>query len=112
MLASSLTAVRVGIRLGVKNSRVRQRLGEGTLYGIKVDGKWRIPLFQFEDGAEVPGLAKVLKVIDRSVNPLTLRRWLVSPNPDLEIDDRTVTPLEWLKSGGNVRTVVELATDL
>jgi len=54
--ATSLSAEEAARRLDVNASRVRQRLAERSLYGIK-DGKaWILPAFQFRAEGEVPGL--------------------------------------------------------
>src|SRR5438067_2007666 len=55
LLGSSLSVAAAAARLGVDGSRVRQRLAERTLYGIKQPSGWRLPLFQFADGGLVPG---------------------------------------------------------
>ena len=68
--------------LEVGESRVRQRLGEGTLYGVKAGRENRLPAFQFEGGKEVPGIAEVLARVDRSLHPVAVLNWFMeSPTP-------------------------------
>ncbi len=50
--------------LGVDPSRVRQRLGERTLYGVKTARGWRLPAFQFDlDQPDrlVPGIGALIE---------------------------------------------------
>jgi hypothetical protein len=115
LLASALTTKEAAGVLEVGESRVRQRLGEGTLYGVKAGRENRLPAFQFEGGKEVPGIAQVLKRIDRSLHPVAVLNWYTLPNPDLFLDEeeaRPVSPRQWLLSGGDPEVVVHLAEEL
>jgi excisionase family DNA binding protein len=115
LLASALTTREAAEVLEVGESRVRQRLGEGTLYGVKAGRENRLPAFQFEGGKEVPGIAQVLKRIDRSLHPVAVLNWYTLPNPDLFLDEeeaRPVSPRQWLLSGGDPEVVVHLAEEL
>jgi len=114
LLVDSVNVKRVAKLLGVNESRVRQRLTERSLYGIKEGTNWRIPRFQFEGKRVVPSLDAVLPSVRADIHPVALRRWLTTANPDLplERDDRTVSPLDWLASGGDPAPVVALAQAL
>ena len=115
MLASALTTRETAGMLGVGESRIRQRLGQGTLYGVKTGRENRLPAFQFEGGREVPGIAEVLTRMDRSVHPVAVLNWLVHPNPDLYLDEDEagpVSPRHWLLSGGDPEVAARLAEDL
>jgi hypothetical protein len=115
LLASALTAREAAEVLEVGESRVRQRLGEGTLYGVKAGRENRLPAFQFEGGKEVPGIAEVLKHLDRSLHPVAVLNWFTLPNPDLFLDEaeaRPVSPRYWLLSGGDPEVLVRLAEEL
>ena len=115
LLASALTTKEAAGVLEVGESRVRQRLGEGTLYGVKAGRENRLPAFQFEGGKEVPGIGKVLKNVDRSVHPVAVLNWFVLPNPDLFLEEeeaRPVSPRYWLLSGGDPEVLVHLAEEL
>ena len=98
--------------LGTGESRVRQRLGEKTLYGVKAGNEIRLPAFQFEGGKEVPGIGEVLRHVDGSVHPVALSNWFTAPNQDLylgEDEERAVSPREWLLSGGAPEVLAPLA---
>ena len=115
LLASALTTKEAAEVLEVGESRVRQRLREGTLYGVKAGRENRLPAFQFEGGKEVPGIAQVLKHIDRSLHPVAVLNWFMLPNPDLFLDEeeaRPVSPRHWLLSGGDPEVLVRLAEEL
>lgn len=115
LLASALTTKEAAEVLEVGESRVRQRLGEGTLYGVKAGRENRLPAFQFEGGKEVPGIAQVLKRIDRSLHPVAVLNWFMLPNPDLFLDEeeaRPVSPRHWLLSGGDPEILARLAEEL
>ena len=115
LLASALTTKEAAEVLEVGESRVRQRLGEGTLYGVKAGRENRLPAFQFEGGKEVPRIAQVLKHIDRSLHPVAVLNWFMLPNPDLFLDEeeaRPVSPRYWLLSGGDPEVLVRLAEEL
>ena len=102
-------------RLGVNPSRVRQRLGEGSLYGIKHAGTWRLPSFQFTKRGLVRGIDVVLRVLSADLSALAVVRWFETPNPDLctrDDDERALTPLEWLAAGHPADAAAELANAL
>ncbi|MGH3145881.1 MAG: hypothetical protein ACRDTR_08785, partial [Rubrobacter sp.] len=75
LLATALTTRETAALLGTGESRVRQRLGDKTLYGVKAGRENRLPTFQFEGGREVPGIGEVLRHVDRSVHPVALLNW-------------------------------------
>jgi len=114
LLASSLSVSQAAARLLVKDSRIRQRLGERTLYGIKLKAVWRLPRFQFIDAGMVPGIDMVLPHLDPSLHPLSVLGWFTSPNPDLVYgeEEQPVTPLDWLRAGYPAEPGSELAANL
>ncbi len=117
LLATGLTTQAAAERLGVHESRIRQRLKERSLYGIKQGAAWRLPAFQFVDTHEVVGWAKVLPALDEALHPVSVYRWFTSPSVDLvrgglERGGISVSPRAWLLEGGDVDTVVALAADL
>lgn len=102
LLATALDTREAAGRLGISDGYVRQRLEAGTLYGVKLGRTWRLPLFQFaEAGGEVPGIARVLPLLDRALNPVAVERWFGLPKPELYAEDlgRDLSPREWLLSG-------------
>src|SRR6266705_29015 len=59
--ATSLGVDEAARRLGVNPSRVRQRLAERSLYGLKDGSTWMLPAFQFLADGLVPGVDVVVK---------------------------------------------------
>lgn len=114
LLSSSLAVGQAAEQLGINESRVRQRLGERTLYGVKTPRGWRLPRFQFESQGTVRGIAQVFPRLAEDLHPLAVVGWFLTPNPDLAIgsDARPTSPLDWLRGGYPVEPVVALAADL
>ena len=115
LLTTGLTTRNAAERVGVSDSRIRQRLGEGALYGIKAEEEWRLPAFQFAGVGLVPGIDRVFPRLPKSLNPVAVHRWFHTPNPDLEGlggEGIGLTPLEWLQAGNDPEIVAELAAAL
>ena len=115
LLKTALSTREAADRLGVNPSRVRQRLGEGTLYGIRFGSEWRLPLFQFADGGLLPGFEEVIARVDREeVHPVALYRWFTSPSSELYADDLEIelSPRQWLAGGRPGAPVARIASQL
>ena len=113
LLSTSLSTADAAKRLKVNVSRIRQMLGNRTLYGVLVDGRWKIPEFQFKDAGLIPNIGKVNAVLDPELHPVAVYRWYSLPEADLETKTgQILSPLVWLKRGFPVEPVVQAATDL
>ena len=114
LLTRSLTVEQAAHRLGVNSSRIRQRLAEGSLYGIKLGHIWHIPAFQFSKAGLVPGIEKIFGRLPHNLSPLAVQRWLTTPNPDLctRDEEEPMTPLEWLRTGHSPEEAAALVADL
>lgn len=126
LVTTALTVKAAATRLGVDPSQIRRRLGQRTLYGLKIDDDWVLPAFQFsgEDGPPVRGLAEVLPQLPPTLYPAAVYRWFTRPDPDLrlralrpategdEITDMALSPHDWLNAGGTAATVAALAAGL
>jgi hypothetical protein len=114
LLATALSVPELARRLGVDQSRVRQRIARHTLIAIKDGAAWRLPLFQLDDTGQqlVPGLATVAPRL-ANVHPVAVARWFTLPHPDLiDDDDNPVSPRAWLLGGGDPAEVAALADEL
>jgi hypothetical protein len=113
LVASSLTVPQAAARLRVDGSRVRQRLAERSLYGIRLPSGWRLPLFQFTEDGLVPGVGRVLPQLDPELHPVEVASWFATPDSDLFFDDEEtpVSPLDWLRTGRPPGRVAELAAE-
>jgi hypothetical protein len=114
---TSLSVEQAAEKLGVNDSRVRQRLlaKQPSLYGIKRGRSWLLPAFQFEAEGLVPGLDAVIAQVPKTAHPVSVYRWFTSPHQDLYLDDSEsvpVTPLDWLKTGGDPKRLAELAGEI
>jgi hypothetical protein len=117
LLADSEDVGEVAGRLGVTRARVRQRALERSLLAIREDDEWRFPRAQFADGpdgsaAPIRGLPAVSLALPLDLHPVAAWRFLTEPNGDLELGDRAVSPLEWLRSGGAPDPIVAIAREL
>lgn len=114
ILATSLSAAQAGGRLGgVTAVRIRQMIRERSLYALRLEGRWKIPIFQFHDEGLVPNIAVVNSVLPRTLDPVSVLRWYTSPDPELKATGGNVlSPLDWLRAGMNPAPVVAIARDL
>lgn len=112
LLADSLSVEQVAERLGVHPSRVRQLLGERSLYGLKSGSEWRIPSFQFTDGRLVHNLGPVMRATPENVHPIALWQWFTRPDRALTVDDTAYSPRDWLESGGESVRAAAIAAEI
>jgi hypothetical protein len=121
LLADSEDVAAAAERLGVTRARVRQRALERSLLAIRESDEWRFPRLQFAtggagddggDGAPIRGLPAVSIALPLDLHPVEAWRFLTEPSPDLELGDRAVSPLDWLRSGGAPDPVVAIAREL
>ncbi len=110
LLGTSLTTAEAAARLGVEPSRIRQRLAQGSLYGIRSPRGWRLPSFQFLEDGPLPGVGEVLAGLSRHLHPLAVHNFFTLPNVDLHPSDldRDLSPREWLQAGYPPQAVAEL----
>jgi hypothetical protein len=112
LLADSGTVREVAERIGRTEGRVRQMVRARELFAVREGEAWRVPWFQFDGDRPVRGLDRVIRELPLDIHPVAVFRLLTSPNPDLALRDRSVSPLEWLRSGADPSPIVELAADL
>jgi len=111
LVRDCLTATTAAEILNVRESRVRQRLADRTLYGFKYEGAWRFPRVQFDDelSGAVPGIATVFPALPEGINPLAVVRWFTLPTWELVREDKPTSPRRWLLMGGDPSSVAALA---
>lgn len=115
LCATSLSVEEAAVRLDVNPSRIRQRLAERSLFGLKDGNAWLLPAFQFQRAGLVSGVDAVFKRLPSDISPLAVARWFGIPNPDLatrDDEETALTPLQWLQSGNSPETAAELAAAL
>jgi hypothetical protein len=118
LAASAFTVAEAAANLGVDPSRVRQRLAARTLFGMRVDEGWRLPRFQFTDDVRhvVAGFGTIGPLLV-DLHPLDVATWFTRPNSDLVVgaggdEEFSVSPREWLISGGDPRELLPLLDEL
>jgi hypothetical protein len=114
LIAGSRSVSDVAALLGVEPSRIRQRLGERSLYGVKQGRGWRLPAFQLTHDGLVPNVGSVLLSLPADLHPIAVQRWFTSPCVDL-LDPQSAQPIaprQWLCCGYEPTPVVELARAL
>ncbi|NUU06433.1 DNA-binding protein [Leifsonia sp. C5G2] len=110
-VTGSLSAAEAAQRLGIDSSRVRHRLSKGGLIGFMIGGKRRLPAWQFTDDPKqpvLPGLSQLIAAVPADMHPASLQNFMATPQEDLLIDGREVTPVEWLRLGGDPQEVVDI----
>lgn len=116
LLETSLDTAEVAARLDTPASRVRQLIARRSLYSVLLDGRRHVFAYQFDpDGAMVPGIARVNAALDPTLHPLSVHEWFVEPDAELFMGDDVdapMSPLDWLRSGGDVARLVALARQL
>lgn len=114
ILATSLSAAEAARRLrGVTAVRVRQMIREGVLYAIRIEGRWKIPVFQFDNEGLVPNIGQVNAALSKSLDAVSVLRWYTIPDPELEtLGGDTLSPLDWIKAGMDPAPVLKIAGDL
>jgi len=115
MIASALSQSQAAQWLGVNQSRIRQRISQATLYAITGDNRTKVlPRFQFTEKGALPGLEKVLLMINKEAHPVVIQRFFVAASVDLYSDElkTNLSPRDWLISEYSPDLIVKMAADL
>ncbi len=124
LMETALTIKAVAEGLGRNESRIRQRLLQRSLYGIRRGRNWLLPLFQFQvedrQGVRavrgvVPNVEQVFPALSPELHPVSVWRWFTSPSTELVTDEapvRPISPRDWLLAGRDPKPVAELARDI
>lgn len=116
LAVTAFTAEEVAHGLGVSASRIRQKRLAGELWAIPDGHSWVFPILQFEtadDGGpsrQVRGLDQILKALPAGLHPVAIAGFLRTPQPDL-FHDRAMTPVEWLRDGGDIDQAITAAAN-
>lgn len=116
LYTEALSTNRVAEMIGRSTSRVRHLVGERRLYALPVDRRsgLRLPAWQFTDSGEpVPGIGAVLAALPEGLHPLQVAGFFATRTMELSLDDETpLSPLQWLRGGGDPAVVVTLARSI
>lgn len=106
ILATSLTPASLARRLGITPVRVRQMIRERSLYAIRIEGRLHVPVYQLAERTLVPNIGRVNQAI-ADLDPVSVQRWITTADPDLQ----DTTPLNWLKAGREIDTVLRVVPE-
>lgn len=109
LFANSLDMPTVAKLLGESLPGTEERLMQRSLYGFGSDLGLRVPAFQFVEGRVVRNLDRVVPHLRGDLHPLEVVNWFHGENPDLQLNDRQVSPVAWLEAGGDAGVVARLA---
>jgi hypothetical protein len=113
LLAASLPPSEIAHRIGVDESRIRQRINQHTLYAVKDGRGWRVPVFQLDatGHALLPGLERIIPRV-HDAHLVEVARWFLSPQVDLEgPDDEPMSPRDWLLMGHDPKLAALVAEE-
>lgn len=113
----SLVGPELAQLLGISPPRVRQLVAPKSpgLYVFRgSNGKQLFPNWQINGDTLIPHLKELVQVLSSDAHPVTVCRFMTSVNSDLESPTllRSLTPREWLVTGHQPKSVLELARDL
>ena len=107
MVGTALTVGEAARLLGISEGRVRHRIAGRDLLVLPA-GRRRLPRWQFTEDSVLPGLPKVLHALPAGEHPLAVLAFMTTPQPELVIHGRAVSPRDWLAAGGDPEPVAEL----
>jgi hypothetical protein len=113
LLRRSYTTRDIAAKWGVDDSRVRHRVRNRALYGMRVGRSLRLPRWQFDDELRpLPGLPAVLAALPGSMHPREVEGFMTTPQDDLRVRGHKRSPRDWLLTGGSPAVVAAHAADL
>src|SRR5947209_701840 len=113
ILATALAVPEAAARLGIDASTLRHRLAVPSVYAVRVNGAWKLPLFQFTDtlDAIIPGFGELAPAL-ADLHLVDVFNWFTLPHVDLDIAGRRVSPRAWLLSGGTPKRLIALLDEV
>lgn len=112
LIESGLSTKDVANRLDITESQVRQMVSRKTLYSILLNNRRYVPIFQFEDtGPMVSNISKVNAALPSDLHPVEVYQWYTEADLELFLGDdidSIMSPLAWLRSGGDTKKLVTL----
>ncbi len=114
LVSTAFTTEDVARGLKITASRVRQKRLARELWCIADGQSWVFPVPQFDTENAAPirvvrGLDEVFKVLPQDLHPLSVENFLFTPQPELYAQGHQMSPLQWLRDGGEAAFVVAAA---
>jgi hypothetical protein len=107
----SLTPEEVAALLDISPAAIYRRIQKRTLYAFEHEQGWLLPKFQFRGNRTVRHVEKIVPRLEHEFHPIEVVNWFTYPHVDLYVGDESVSPVEWLEAGGDVKFLKELAED-
>jgi hypothetical protein len=76
---------------------------------LRIGGRWleeTYPALQFDGHDVIPAVAAIVELLRDAAAGAIIADWLCRPNPALG----SLAPIAWCRSGGNTRTLLQVAT--
>jgi len=117
ILQDALDEDGAALLLGISRETLRERIHSQQLQLYKTvsqTGSWIFPRWQFSKGDLIPHLETLLGALSLEAHPVTVCRFMITENQDLEGDttDCRYTPSAWLVRGYDPAPVIVQAKDL
>ena len=108
--ADALSTADVAKLLERPTPSIRRSKIAGDLYALPSGSgrAMKFPLWQFVDGAVVPGLRDIIPAFPRHMHPQSIEQFMTQPLEELS----NRSPVEWLASGGDTDVVAALVDEL
>ena len=109
--SGSFSVAEVAYNMNRPQAAISSWIDERRLFAIWHEGRWRVPTFQFsEDGRElIPGIEEVNMRIPFDMHPVGIERWYRTGDADIDGEDQSLSPLEWLKSCRELQPLLQTA---
>lgn len=113
LMCNALTTAEVAKLLQVHESEVQERREDRTLWAVRIGNEWYFSTLPFIGNGPrhelLRGLDQVFPALPESLDPLSVAGFLTTPQPGLQGRTRLMSPLEWLRDGGDPQRVVGAA---
>lgn len=95
--------------LGIGVRQVRRRAQSGDLHFFTVGKRRRYPTWQLDSRyGTAPGIRDVAHAVPTSWSPARTQRFLTTLESGLELHGKPITPVAWLRAGGDASRIIRL----
>jgi hypothetical protein len=115
LIRTAYSVSEVASILRISESRVRHRRTARTLWAVRGQRRWVFPALQFDTDTttgrpirQVRGLDHVLPALPTDLHAVSVAGFLQTPQIDLQMNHQPQSPLEWLRKGGDVQSVLAI----
>ena len=108
-LDGATTARDAANRLGVAPRSIA--FFPGDLFAFVIDGELRYPTWQFTGDRNkpvIPDLAQLVSAFDDDMHPSSIAGFMNTRQRDAELAGVHLTPVEWLRRGGDVELLADI----